>query len=107
MDAADTLDQIGETATNAADVNEALRDLDEANQAVDQLIADIASDGEYALDDLVHQINDLGDDCPAELRAARSEAEDAEADARQTLSDASESIATLSKTLKSLKAELS
>ncbi len=91
---------------SSIDINEALRELNGADQALDQLTADISADGEFALDDLIHQINDLGDDCPAELRAARLEAEDAQADARQTLSDASKSIAALTKSLKSLKSEL-
>ena len=105
MGNADTRENAG-NAPGVTDINEALRELNSADQVLDQLTADITADGEFTLDDLLHQINDLGDDCPPELRAARLEAEDAQADARQTLTDASASIAALTKHLKSLKSEL-
>ena len=88
--------------SNKADYAEAMRGLSNADQDLDRLSADLIGDAEIALDDLLRQINDLGDDCPAEFRAARLEAEDALAEVRQTLSDASKTIASLGKHLKSL-----
>ena len=91
---------VGQDASNK-DRDEALRSLGGANASIESLSSDIVLKGERVLDDLFRQINDFGEQCPEELRAARRDVERTLADARQTLSDASKGIESLRKHLKS------